>query len=187
MNLNYQAELHAKYEKLDLKKLLKAQDEINDKIEKESWKLEPGASQDLLALFNSKGVYSLDFKFAKSFNNIRKKLTNSENINTNDLRIIQQLVVSCKFSSPVEAEMIDKSVDATTDFNIKLFEMETELRVISTYIVRKENEEKSGLKYSEEDTKNMQKLEGAGGEDGPSDENLKEVEEKTSTEKTESK
>lgn len=130
----------------------KNQEEIRDF----NVKLSPENNAKLVRLFNS-GLYALDYQHAKFFTLVANKLKAPEETSLNlfEVRNIQNIIMTCKFGNPVEAEIIDAGLDSMKAANEGLYILEMKAQIYATVLDRRETEKKSGLNFSEEDTENI--------------------------------
>ena len=82
----------------------------------------------------------------------------SGDLNIADVRTLQKLLVESKPTTIAQMRAVKNALKDCESFNIKLGRIEETQRLLSQYIVRKEQEAETGLEFSEEDTANVAQM-----------------------------
>ena len=157
--LDIQAKLQEELSTLSLEELNLRFDDMGEKISNYKAKFTEEAKEKLIKLYNS-GLYTLDYQHAKFFRMVFDKIKTSEVVELElvEFRNVQQLIMSCKFSNPIEAAIIDDVLDVTKGLNEDLYEFEASTQVLAYEIERRKTEEAAGLKFTEEDNSIVEQL-----------------------------
>lgn len=157
--LDVQAKFSEEAASLSMEQLIEKFDAINEKLSAFSAKFEGDKREKLIKLFNS-GLYKLDYQHAKFFRHVFDKLKANEVVELEGIeyRNIQQIMMKCVFSNPVEAAIIDDALDATKEVNEELYELEAAAQIYAYDIERRKTELETGLQYTDEDNSNIANL-----------------------------
>lgn len=154
---------HKECSEKSLDQLNKIYEEIGDKLYHYKGEFTGENLQKIRNLFlTSETVYKLDFKLATVFREVKNKFladTDKVVIDIAMVRVIQNLITSMVFQTNAGADIVADFIEAVQEANAVVFELESKIQVCSVYITRKSQEVETGLKFSEEDNKNISEME----------------------------
>jgi hypothetical protein len=114
----------------------------------------------LLAVLNAEGLWVVDYRFATSLHLVKRQLEKEEvKLNTDHISVLYKLFVEkTTIGSLKEAAIVDDALQAMNPINVKMHELDIQIRHTSEILKDKKKEDKTGLKIKDGDQENALKV-----------------------------